>query len=65
MSPDKDEPTSPVAPVTCCVVTRVKTVMRMRVGSGQTVELSSGGCLPSTVLISCDFVTLSITSISY
>ena len=32
-----------VAPVTCIVVTRVKAVVRMRVGSGQTMELSSDG----------------------
>ena len=32
-----------VAPVTCIVVTRVKSIVRMRVGSVQTVELSSGG----------------------
>ena len=31
-----------VAPVTCIVVTWVKQVVSMRVGSGQTVELSSG-----------------------
>ena len=32
-----------VAPVTCIVVTRVKSVVRMRVGSDQIVELSMDG----------------------
>ena len=30
--------------LTCIVVTRVKPVVHMRVGSGQTLEFSSGGC---------------------
>ena len=33
---------STVAPVTCFVVTRAKPVVRNPIGSGQTVELSSG-----------------------
>ena len=41
MSPNKTKQLSTVAPVTCIVVTRVKPVVRMRVGFGQTVELSS------------------------
>ena len=34
-----------VAPATCIVVTQMKPVVRMRLGSGQTVELSMGGLL--------------------
>ena len=32
-----------VTPVNCIVVTRVKAVVRLHVGSGKAVELSSGG----------------------
>ena len=43
INPNKDEQLSTVVPVTCIVVTRVKQVVRMRVGSGPTVQLSLGG----------------------
>ena len=36
-------PYSMVPPVTCIVVIWVKPVLHMHVGSGQTVELSTGG----------------------
>ena len=42
MSPNKTKQLSTVAPFTCIVVTRVKPIVCMRVGSSQTVELSSG-----------------------
>ena len=47
MSPNGTKQLSMVALVSCIlyVVTRVKEVVRMRVGSGQTVELSTGGLL--------------------
>ena len=40
MIPNRTKQLSTVALVTCIVVTRVKPVVRMRVGSGQIVELS-------------------------
>ena len=44
MCPNKDETAvHDIAPVTSIVVTRVKQVVSMRVNSGQTMELSSGG----------------------
>ena len=43
MRPNRTKQLSTVAFLTCIVVTRVKQVVRMRVGSGQTVELSTAG----------------------
>ena len=50
MSPNRTKQLSTVALVTCIVVTRVKSVVRMRVDSGQTMaELSMGGSCPFKV----------------
>ena len=58
--------TSTVAPVTCIVVTWVTPVVRMRVGSGQTVELSSGGLsfLPFYFKLTTSTFVLSILDVN-
>ena len=43
MSPNRTKQLSTVVVVICIVVTRVKPVARMRVGSSQAVELSADG----------------------